>query len=344
MDPDHKNRLVILMPVFNDWHALALLLPALDQALESSRLAMGAPQQIDVLLVNDGSSQPPEPGLLTQNYQHLRSVQILHLRRNLGHQRAIAVGLVHIYSNWPCVGVVVMDGDGEDRPRDVARLIEEFRRHGQRTIIFAERAKRLEKLSFRLSYWLYRTTHFLLTGVRVRVGNFSVVPWQAVERLVIVSEIWNHYAAAIFRARLPYFTIPMDRGPRMTGESKMNFAALLVHGFSSIAVFSDIVSTRLLVVASALTALLAGLTGVVVALSWGAHFSVPLWAAYVGGVLLVVLAQAVTGSFLLAFSILSARSNLTFLPLRDTPHYVDRLERVFPRDNLSIPRLRAEAV
>jgi glycosyltransferase involved in cell wall biosynthesis len=338
MDQDHSSRLVILIPVFNDWHALALLLPALDHALENSR------SPIEVLLVNDGSTQPPEPGLLAQNFERLRSVQILHLRRNLGHQRAIAVGLVYIYTNFPCAGVAVMDGDGEDRPRDVARLIEEFRRHGQRTIIFAERAKRLEKLSFRLSYWLYRTTHWLLTGVQVRVGNFSIVPWQAVERLVIVSEIWNHYAAAIFRARLPYLTIPMDRGPRMTGESQMNFAALLVHGFSSIAVFSDIVSTRLLVVASALTAALAALTVAMVALSWGAHFQVPAWAAYVGGVLLVILAQAVIGSFLLAFSILNARSNLTFLPLRDTPHYLDRLELVFPRDNLSLPRLRAEAV
>src|ERR1700734_746838 len=172
MDPDHKNRLVILMPVFNDWHALALLLPALDQALESSRLAMGAPQQIDVLLVNDGSTQPPEQGLLTQNYQHFRSVQILHLRRNLGHQRAIAVGLVHVYTNWPCIGVVVMDGDGEDRPRDAAHLIEEFQRSGQSAIIFAERAKRLEKVSFQLCYRLYCAAHWMLTGVRVRVGNF----------------------------------------------------------------------------------------------------------------------------------------------------------------------------
>src|ERR1700722_1988589 len=341
MDPDHKNRLVILMPVFNDWHALALLLPALDQALESSRLAMGAPQQIDVLLVNDGSSQPPEPGLLTQNYQHLRSVQILHLRRNLGHQRAIAVGLVHIYSNWPCVGVVVMDGDGEDRPRDVARLIEEFRRHGQRTIIFAERAKRLEKLSFRLSYWLYRTTHFLLTGVRVRVGNFSVVPWQAVERLVIVSEIWNHYAAAIFRARLPYLTIPMDRGPRMTGESKMNFASLLVHGLSAISVFSDIVSARLLIMASAFVALLGGSAVTAAAMRWTGHLAIPGWAGYTAAILFVLLAQALLGAFLLVFIIISARANMSFIPLRDAPNFVDRQERVFPRDNLSIRRLRA---
>lgn len=335
MDHDPTSRLVILIPVFNDWQAVALLLPALDHALAD------CPLQIEVLLVNDGSTQTLGPLLAAQNFEKLGAVQILQLRRNLGHQRAIAVGLVHIHRYLPCAAVVIMDGDGEDRPRDAQRLIEEFRRHGQKSIIFAERAKRLEKIAFRFSYWLYRTTHWLLTGVRVRVGNFSIVPWQAVERLVIVSELWNHYAAAVFRARIPYSTIPMDRGPRIHGESKMNFVALLVHGFSSISVFSDIVSTRLLVVATALTALLVTSTAGVAALSWQGHFSVPAWASWLGGVLLVILAQAVIGSFLLAFSILSARANLTFIPLRDTPHYIERLERVFPRDQ---SHLRAEAV
>jgi polyisoprenyl-phosphate glycosyltransferase len=335
MDHDPTNRLVILIPVFNDWQAVALLLPALDHALADSRM------RIDVLLVNDGSTQAPEPLLFAQLLEQLSSVQILHLRRNLGHQRAIAVGLVYVYRHFECAAVVVMDGDGEDRPSDARRLIEEFRRYGQKSIIFAERAKRMEKIAFRFSYWLYRTTHRLMTGVPVRVGNFSIVPWQAVERLVVVSELWNHYAAAVVRARIPYRTVPMDRGPRSHGESKMNFVALLVHGFSSISVFSDIVSTRLLLAASALTALLVTSTVAITMLSWQGHFSVPAWAAWLGGLLLVILAQAVIGSFLLAFSILSARANITFIPLRDTPHYVDRLERVFSRDQ---SHLRAEAV
>lgn len=340
MDHDPTNRLVILIPVFNDWQAVALLLPALDHALAD------CPLRIEVLLVNDGSTQVLEPLLAGQNFEKLGVVGILHLRRNLGHQRAIAVGLVHIHRYSPCAAVVIMDGDGEDRPRDARHLIEEFLHYGQKSIIFAERAKRLEKIAFRFSYWLYRTTHRLLTGVRVRVGNFSIVPWQAMERLVVVSELWNHYAAAVFRARIPYRTIPMDRGPRIHGESKMNFAALLVHGFSSISVFSDIVSTRLLVTASSLTALLVTSTVAVAALSWQGHFGVPAWAAWLGAVLLVILAQAVIGSFLLAFSILSARANLTFIPSRDTPHYIERLERIFPRE--AFPRdkshLRAEAV
>jgi polyisoprenyl-phosphate glycosyltransferase len=338
MEPRLTNRLLILIPVFNDWQAVALLLPALDQALEHCRMA------VEVLLIDDGSLQLPERELLEQDFEHIRAVQILHLRRNLGHQRAIAVGLVHIHEHLPCDAVVVMDADGEDRPRDVMHLIQEFDRHGRHKIVFAERAKRLERIAFRASYRLYCTAHWLLTGVRVRVGNFSILPWKAVERLVVVSEIWNHYAAAIFRARLPYLTVPMDRGRRMTGQSQMNFVALLVHGFSAIAVFSDVVSARLLLGASVITASVAAVIGALAAVSRIGHIAIPSWVIYCGGSLLVILAQAIIASLLLAFSILSARVSSAFVPLRDTPFFIDRLERVFPRDSLSIPRLRAGAV
>jgi glycosyltransferase involved in cell wall biosynthesis len=335
MDQDQTTRLVILIPVFNDWSAVALLLPALDHALED------CPMRPEILLINDGSSETPDPALVAQKFVHLRSVQILHLRRNLGHQRAIAVGLVHIHQHLPCAAVVVMDGDGEDRPRDVARLIDEFSRDPQSCIIFAERAKRMENATFQLCYRLYCAVHWMLTGVRVRVGNFSIVPWQAVGRLVVVSELWNHYAAAVFRARLPYRSIPMDRGRRMTGDSKMNFVALLVHGLSAISVFSDIVSARLLILASTLIALLIGAGATVVGMRWTEHLAIPGWAGYAAAILVIMLTQALLGAFLLLFTIISARANMSFIPLRDAPHFIDRQERVFPLDTLSIRRLRA---
>jgi polyisoprenyl-phosphate glycosyltransferase len=334
MDHDPNNRLVILIPVFNDWQAVALLLPALDHALAD------CPMHVEVLLVDDASTQVLDPLLVAQNFEKLDAVQILHLRRNLGHQRAIAVGLVHIHRYLPCAAVVIMDGDGEDRPRDVRHLIEEFRRSGHKSIIFAERAKRLEKIAFRFGYRLYRGTHWLLTGVRVRVGNFSIAPWEAVERLVVVSELWNHYAAAVFRARIPYRTIPMDRGPRIYGESKMNFVALLVHGMSAISVFGDVVSARLLALVTA-SLLALGCAGAAWAgLRMTGHATAPGWAGYAAAVILILAVQALLGSFLLVFVIISARANMTFIPLRDAHHFVYRQERVFPLDTLSLRRLR----
>jgi hypothetical protein len=335
MDHDPINRLIILIPVFNDWQAVALLLPALDHALEGCRM------HVEILLVNDGSTEPLEPALLPQSFAHLRAVQILHLRRNLGHQRAIAAGLVRIHQHLPCAAVVVMDGDGEDRPRDVVRLIEEFSRNGASTIIFAERAKRMEKFTFQLCYRLYCAAHWLLTGVRVRVGNFSIVPWRAVERLVVVSELWNHYAASVFRARLPYRTIPMDRGRRINGESKMNFVALLVHGLSAISVFGDIVSTRLLVLAAACVVAITGAAAALAGMRFIAQVTIPGWAVYAAAVVFILLAQALLVAFLLVFMIISTRASMTFIPLRDAHHFVDRQERVFPLDTLSIRRLRA---
>jgi hypothetical protein len=167
------------------------------------------------------------------------------------------------------------------------------------------------------------------------------VPWQGIERLVVVSELWNHYAAAIFRARLPYRTVPLDRGRRMSGESKMNFVALLVHGLSAISVFSDLVSARLLILASGCIALFAGAAATVVGMHWTAYLAIPGWAGYTAAILFLLLTQALLGAFLLVFIIISARANMSFIPLRDAPHFVDRQERVFPLDTLSIRRLRA---
>src|SRR5260370_24032594 len=134
----------------------------------------------------------------------LRAVGILQLRRNLGHQRAIAVGLVYVYENIPCSAVVVMDADGEDRPPDIHALLEKFNQEDRRSIIFAARAKRLERPLFRFLYRVYRLGHWVLTGGPVRVGDFSTVPFERLGRLLGVPGIWNHFAGPRLRPRLRF--------------------------------------------------------------------------------------------------------------------------------------------
>lgn len=138
-----NHELIVLMPVFNDWGALLILLPRLERALNVAGL------RAEVLIVDDGSTVPVPPNLGPNSFLAVESVDVLSLRRNLGHQRAIAVGLSYIEANRPCRAVVVMDGDGEDDPRDVPRLVSEcFANQGQK-IIFAARTRRAESLAFR---------------------------------------------------------------------------------------------------------------------------------------------------------------------------------------------------
>jgi glycosyltransferase involved in cell wall biosynthesis len=234
------NDLVVLMPVYNDWKALSLLLPDLDRALASSEL------KTRIVLVDDGSTVTT-PGTLGQShFNSIVSIEIVSLRRNLGHQRAIAVGLCYIEANLPQCLVVVMDADGEDDPKDVPRLVRECVAHRDEKIVFAARTRRSEGWLFTLCYHLYRLIHFLLTGIRVRVGNFSVIPPQALKRLVVVSELWNHYAAAVHKAKLPLVLIPTERGERLEGPSRMSMVSLVVHGLSAMAVFGDLIGVRLL--------------------------------------------------------------------------------------------------
>src|SRR6266571_787125 len=262
------------MPVYNDWGALSILLLGLERELNVGGL------RAEVLMVDDGSTVPVPPDLGQNSFAAIESVDILSLRRNLGHQRAIAVGLSYIEANRPCHAVVVMDCDGEDDPRDVPRLIRECLANEGQKIIFAARTRRAENLAFRFFYRLYRLIHFLLTGVKVRVGNFSVIPWPVLKRLVAVSELWNHYAAAVHKARLPMALVSTQRGKRLAGRSHMNLIALVAHGLNAMAIFGNRISVRLLIIISLKMVLANGTLINIINVRLLTTLTIPNWATY----------------------------------------------------------------
>ena len=128
---DRPRSLVIVTPVFNDWTAFDSLVGALERALADAGLTA------HLLAVDDGSSEDA-PEQLTHVLEAITGVEVLQLRRNLGHQRAIAIGLAFIRRRAPC-DVIVMDSDGEDDPADVPRLLARLDQEKGRVVVFAER-------------------------------------------------------------------------------------------------------------------------------------------------------------------------------------------------------------
>ena len=94
--------LVILIPAYNDWVAASLLLEQLDRSLSGKGL------HARVLLVDDGSTEPAGTAFDAVQLSSIDDTLILSLRRNFGHQRAIAIGLAFVESELPCDAVVVM--------------------------------------------------------------------------------------------------------------------------------------------------------------------------------------------------------------------------------------------
>ncbi len=319
-------KLVILMPVYNDWDAAGALLEQIDSSLAGHNV------RPHILLIDDGSATPVPDHLARKPLPLISAIDVLRLRRNLGHQRAIAIGLTYIFQKVPCDAIVVMDSDGEDRPEDVPRLMDEFHSAGGEKIIFAQRTKRMDTLLFRICYRCYQILHRALTGLGVRVGNFSIIPFRCLSALVVSPELWNHYAAAVFKLGLPVGLLAAPRGARLSGKSKMNFISLLVHGLSAISVFGEVVGTRTLIAASGLSALLIGVIATVVAIRLFTDLAVPGWATYTIGLLLVlfVLILSTTSNFLLF--VLGSRNTASFIPLRDCSLFIHDIKRAYPAD------------
>ena len=309
-------KLVVLMPVYDDWQCAQLVVEKLDVILGEVSAAT------NVVLIDDGSPTPPPSGLWSGRLKNIHSVERLHLRRNLGHQRALAIGLCFIHEERNCDAVIVMDADGEDKPEDVPGMLAHYRKLGGGHVVFAERARRSESITFRICYQIYRALHRLLTGITVRVGNFSILPREHLATLSVVSELWNHYAAAVYRARLPISLLPTTRGQRLAGQSRLNFINLVIHGLSAISVFAETVGVRLMLGIGVLMLLSLGLVGLVVVVRLSTALAIPGWATSAVGLLLILVLQMLTLVAGLTFSVLFNRNNLTFLPARDYRYFV----------------------
>jgi len=311
-------RVVILMPIYRDWQSATMLCRSLDE--EIGRLD-GV--QARILLVDDASPDGSRGWSLPECWS-LERIDVLRLRRNLGHQRAIGAGLCYVHDYIRCDAVLVMDADGEDQPQDAIKMIGRMR--VDRTVFFAERRRRQEGLLFRTGYFFFRILHRLLTGVPVRVGNFSIVPFPVVRRLVTMPELWNHFAGAIYKSKAPFQCIPMDRGKRLQGRSHMEMSALVAHGIAGIATFHEVVAARILVTNVIVLALLMLLLAAIGGVRLVTDMAIPGWATYTTGFVLVLVIQLVAMSFSLVFTLISNRINMPFIPNRDYQVFIDGLE------------------
>lgn len=312
-------KLIIVMPIFNDWDTVKILLEKINQVFTLDN------KEIHIFLANDGSTELHPDDLIGSDLSSICSVDIINLKRNMGHQRAIAIALTHIYQSNICDGICIMDADGEDRPEDIPSLIVSFVNNGQNKVIFAKRAKRMEGIVFKFCYRCFQIAHKILTGHSISVGNFSIIPFKSLSALSVSSELWNHYAAAVYNLKIPFTSIPIARSKRISGKSKMNFISLVIHGLSAISVFGDIIGTRILFAACGINVLLILTLVTIFLLRFFTDLAIPGWATFSSGLLLILFLQitATTASFL--FYILTNRNISSFIPLRDYSLYIENI-------------------
>lgn len=310
------RQIAIVTPVLDDWESFTRLVAEISSSFTGSGV------DFHLFALDDGSTTPFDVNTIRLATDScVVGIEVLHLAANLGHQRAIAVGLCAIADRAEIDAVIIMDSDGEDRPADIAALLAASHRNPSQ-IVFARRARRSESWRFRLFYRCYKFAFRILTGRTITFGNFSLLPLAAVRRLVHMPELWNHLAATIMRSRLPYTDVPTTRGKRYAGRSSMNVVALAIHGLSAMSVYTDVIFVRVLMAAGFVACLsLTGIIGVAL-VRFATDLAIPGWATIAGGDLMIVLSQ--TGIVMVATSLmmLAGRSNRPIVPIIDSGVFI----------------------
>jgi len=222
------KKIIILIPVFNDWESLKKLIVEINKNISNFQET-----HFECLIVNDASTiDQPE---LTKP-SNIKSLEILNMRENRGHARCNAFGIRHVLQNKDFDYLILMDGDGEDRPIEIKSLVEATNDKPKVSVV-AKRVKRSEGPFFQLLYQIHKLITLIFTGKNINFGNYSILTKEDVEKLHSKASLWSSFSGTVKKNIKSLNEINSVRGLRYFGPSQMSLFKLLIHSFSIIAVF-----------------------------------------------------------------------------------------------------------
>lgn len=225
----------ILIPVFNDWESLLSLLNNIH-ALKINNIV-----HIKVLIVDDCSSEILNKKI---EFDSFKDIEIIKNSKNIGHGKSIANGINYLTKKNDFDYLIVMDGDGEDRPEEVKELILKSINFPSGTIT-ANRIKRSESAFFKLSYNLHKILTLVLTGYSIKFGNFMCISKQDLNLITSNKNIFVSFSGTVAKFIKNKTYIPSTRGVRYHGPTKMSFLKLIRHSLLIISVFREETAIRL---------------------------------------------------------------------------------------------------
>ena len=222
------KKFIILIPIYNDWKSVFKLLENIDEQIKDWDV------EVSVLIVNDASTE--ERPKTEINFKKIKSVRVVNMKQNRGHARCNAAGLKYLTEKENFDYVIVMDGDGEDRPEELTSLFNKSKENPSKTVT-ADRIKRSEGPFFKLLYECHKILTFVFAGKLIKFGNYSCLPKKDAARLIKESCVWSSFSGSVTKIIFDRVPVPSIKGLRYFGPSQMNFFNLLIHSFSIIAVF-----------------------------------------------------------------------------------------------------------
>ena len=217
----------ILIPVYNDWESLFKLLEDINSTVQSIKDC-----DFSCVVINDCSTiKIPEIKVPS----NISSLKLINMKKNKGHARCNAFGIRYLAKSNDFDYLIVMDGDGEDRPEEIVLLVRKTLQHNTSTV--ARRVKRSEGLIFTTLYKIHRLIALIFAGKNMNFGNYCCLIKEDVLLLSNKGSLWCNFPSTIKKFVFKLESIPCERGKRYVQPSKMSFLKLIMLSFSMLAVF-----------------------------------------------------------------------------------------------------------
>jgi len=222
------KKIIILIPVFNDWDSLKRVMEEINENVKEFKDI-----NFECLVINDASTID-RPKLIKPN--HISTFKIINMKMNKGHARCNAFGIRYVFQNNEFDNLILMDGDGEDRPMEIKNLVNTIVTNPNISVV-AKRVQRSEGPIFQFLYKMHKLITFLFTGKKINFGNYSILTKKDVEKIYSEASLWSSFSGTIKKNIKKLNEINSFRGLRYFSPSKMSLFKLLIHSFSIIAVF-----------------------------------------------------------------------------------------------------------
>lgn len=238
-------RCLLASPIYRDTESFLILRERVSEVLGTARCSFDS---VEFLVIDDAAGEDPDIALLGE----CDDVTVLTPPFNLGHQRVMVAGLRSVADRLADNDIVVtLDGDGEDRPEDIPRLIAALEAKTESgTAVVARRTHRDVSLRFRLLYLVFRAVYRILTGTTVRSGNFAAYRGSYVRSMLFHPTFDLCYSSSLVVASPNLVYVPCARGARYAGKSKMDTPKLIAHGIRMLMPLADRIAIRSLVLSA----------------------------------------------------------------------------------------------
>ena len=231
------KKFIILISVYNDWKSVFKLIENIDLQISNWEAT------VSVIIVNDASTDTKSK--IELNLKKIKSVRVINMKKNKGHARCNAAGLKFLAEKEDFDYVILMDGDGEDRPEELELLLNKSKENPLK-MVTANRIKRTEGAFFKFLYQSHKALAYIFTGKLIKFGNYVCLPKVFASKLAKEACVWSSFSGSVAKI-IPdsdrTFILSV-KGQRYFGPSKMSFFDLLIHSFSIIAVFKHATMVR----------------------------------------------------------------------------------------------------